>query len=128
MVKRTQDRLTVKQEKFANLVASGVDHSNAYRQTYSCDKMKLNTIHRKAHEESKHPKIQARVDQLRKPSLEKVSYTFEQHMADLKAAAKAATEAGQHSAAVRAIELLGKVSGFYTNQVAVTQHLVVLDD
>ncbi len=120
-------KLTVRQEGFSQLVAAGMNYSKAYRQAYN-SKMKGNVIWAKASELAAKKKIKARVEQLRKPSLEKVSYTFEQHMADLKAAAKAALEAGQHSAAVRAIELLGKVSGFYTNQVAVTQMMVVLDD
>ncbi len=107
-------KLTSKQEQFATLLASGVNQSEAYRQAYNASKMKDNTIWRKAHAEAQHPKILARVAELRKPVIDKAEYTIETHIQDLLAASQAASEAGQYSAAVRAIELMGKVSGFYS--------------
>ena len=122
-------KLTLKQLKFAEHVAAGKTHAESYRLVYNVENMKPESIWRKAHELSVNGKVTAKIDELRQPAMISFRYSVEQHMQELFDAAAAATEAGHHSAAVRAIELLGKVSGYYVDRSQVqVAHLVVLDD
>lgn len=57
--------LTIKQEKFAQLVVELGDNSKAYRGAYDAGRMKPETVHRSAKALMDDPKIAARVDQLR---------------------------------------------------------------
>lgn len=70
-------KYTPNQEKFAQLIASGVGSSDAYRQVYSTKNMKPNTIHRKAHLLTHMDKIRARVVELSAPAIEKLQITNE---------------------------------------------------
>lgn len=56
--------LTHKQEKFANLVASGMTQADAYRHSYKADFMSAKTIHEKASCLMANDKVRARVDMI----------------------------------------------------------------
>lgn len=58
-------RLTVKQERFALLVAQGRPLSAAYRQAYNTASMAAKTVHEAASRLAHHCKITARIDALR---------------------------------------------------------------
>lgn len=57
--------LTIKQEKFAQLVVELGDNSKAYRGAYDAGRMKPESVHRKARELIENVKVAARIDQLR---------------------------------------------------------------
>ena len=57
--------LTIKQEKFAQLVVELGDNSKAYRGAYDASRMKPETVHRSAKELTDNPKVSTRIDELR---------------------------------------------------------------
>ena len=57
------DKLTPKQERFAQLVAGGSSQADAYREAFN-SKGKDSTVHSEASRLSKDPKVSARVDAL----------------------------------------------------------------
>ena len=63
--------LTLKQEKFCQAIASGIEPSDAYRQVYNAAKMKANTVARTAYELTRKPEIVARIKEIAAPAVEK---------------------------------------------------------
>ena len=57
------DKLTPKQERFAQLIAGGNDQSTAYREAFNSNG-KDSTVHSEASRLMKNPKVTARVDQI----------------------------------------------------------------
>ena len=108
--------LTPKQESFAQNVASGKTQADAYRMAYDAGKMKDATIISKASILMADGNIRARVDELRKPIVEKLHITLESHLNDLKILRNAAAKNLQFSAAITAEGLRGKASGFYSEK------------
>lgn len=113
--------LTSQQELFAQTVASGESQSDAYRRAY---KVRANTkqesIHQAASKLMSDLNIISRVDELRKPIIEKVGLTLEAHLARLEHLSKKAEEAENYGPAVTAETNRGKAAGLYTEKVAVT--------
>ena len=58
-------KLTIKQEKFCNLYIELGNASEAYRQSYNCEKMKPESVNNKAYEMLKKVEIGVRLDELR---------------------------------------------------------------
>lgn len=63
MIKKTNE-LTIKQEKFCNCYLECGNASEAYRRVFSCDKMKPESVNRKAKELLDNGKITARIAEL----------------------------------------------------------------
>jgi len=57
------DKLTPKQERFAQLIAGGNDQSTAYREAFNSNG-KDSTVHSEASRLMKNPKVSARVEQI----------------------------------------------------------------
>lgn len=112
-------KLTAKQEKFAQLVAEGFSISEAYRAAYNAENMAADTVHREAHEVAKNHKVATRIDELRKPIIEKVQLTLETHLEDLKALRNMAIKEGKLSAAINAEIARGKAAGVAIDKVEV---------
>lgn len=108
--------LTPKQEKFAQLVASGTNQSEAYRQVYNVTKMNGSTINREAHELAQNHNVATRIKELQKPIIEAHQYTLESYVKRMNEVAEMAFEQGQTAAGVKALENVGKVLGLYTNK------------
>ncbi len=62
--KQDGDKLTARQEKFAQGLSDGLTNSEAYRQAYSTEAMKPSTIHVEACKLAKNPKVSRRVNDL----------------------------------------------------------------
>ena len=110
--------LTRKQEIFACAIADGADRSNAYRVAFDADKMTAPAIWTEASRLGRNPKVALRVDELRAEA-EEVRQTLlvgreEAILAQLE---KEALGAKSDSARIRAIELLGKHLGLFTDRV-----------
>ena len=58
---KTETGLTVKQEAFAQALASGLSNSDAYRQSYDVTRMQDNSIHTEASKLANNPAIAQRV-------------------------------------------------------------------
>ncbi len=75
--------LTPKQEQFCFKYLELGDASSAYRDAYSCEKMKPESIHRNAHELLKDTKISSRIEELRKDHREQHDITVARLTAEL---------------------------------------------
>lgn len=75
--------LTVKQENFCNYYIESGNASNAYRRAYSCEKMKDETVNRKAIELMHNGMIKARVKVLQEEQKEKSDITKERILQEL---------------------------------------------
>lgn len=80
---RIMSKLTVKQENFCNYYIETGNASEAYRRAYSCDRMKNETVNRKAAEMLENGKITARVNQLQKALQERSDITKDKAVKEL---------------------------------------------
>lgn len=69
--------LTPKQAKFIDCVVSGMTYSDAYRAAYNCDRMKPETVNRKAFELIENGKIAARIENARAEAAKKAQWSLD---------------------------------------------------
>lgn len=110
-------KLTQKQEAFCLAYIETGNASDAYRRAYSADKMKPETVNRKAKALIDDGKITARLEDLRRPVVEAARMSLESHLARLDALSRKAENAGQYGAAIAAETNRGRAAGFYTEKV-----------
>ncbi|MBD8389651.1 terminase small subunit [Dysgonomonas sp. BGC7] len=79
------EKLTVKQEKFCDLYVEMGNASEAYRQAYSCDSMKPETINERSSRLLKEYKISTRIKQLQDNLRRKSDITKERILEELSA-------------------------------------------
>ena len=105
--------LTIKQEKFAQLVVELGDNSKAYRGAYDASRMKPETVHRSAKALMDNPKVAARIDELRAEAAKAHRCTVESLLIKLDTAydTALASETPQCSAAVAAVMAQAKLCG-----------------
>lgn len=105
--------LTVKQEKFCQAYVETGNASEAYRSAYSADKMKMESVNRKAKELLDNGKITARVAELQQDHRTKHNITVSDLLRELEEARKAAltAETPQASAAVAATMGKARITG-----------------
>lgn len=112
--------LTSKQEAFSQLVANGQQQTDAYRKAYNADGMGAPTIWAEASRLADHPKVAARIDQLRseKEALRRM-LVLDREEAILAQLQHEALTAKTDSARIRALELLGRHAGMFAERVEV---------
>lgn len=71
------DKLTIKQEKYAQGLFAGLSQREAYKQSYDCANMKDNTIDARASELAKDSKITVRLEELQNEFKERNMVTVE---------------------------------------------------
>lgn len=103
--------LTPKQEKFCLEYLKTGNASEAYRIAYPTQKGKPTTVNRRAKELIDNGKIQARLEELKKPAIKKAQMTLEAHLEDLRILRNQATKAGKLDAAIKAEIARGRHSG-----------------
>lgn len=105
--------LTIKQEAFCQAYIETGNASEAYRKAYATDKMKTESINRKAKELYDNGKIAARVTELRGEIKERHNVTADSLISELEEARQAAltAETPQSSAAVAATMGKAKLTG-----------------
>jgi phage terminase small subunit len=108
--------LTPKQEKFAQGVASGMSQADAYRHAYNAEKMKPETIQKRASELMSKGEISGRVRELQEEGAKIAVYTLAEHLSRLDKLSRGAESEGKYAEAVKAEELRGKAVGFYTER------------
>jgi len=111
--------LTSKEEKFAQLVASGKTQADAYRGAYDAKNMLDATIASKASIVMAKGHVRARVEELRKPIVSKVQMTLETHLEDLLELRRLAVQDGKYAAAVSAEIARGKAAGLIVDKAEV---------
>jgi len=106
-------QLTAKQERFAQLVASGINSSDAYRQAYDPKKSSDVTINKEASALRCSPNIARRIEQLMEPVKQKIvvdrAFIYEK----LLEALDLALDTDQPGAAVSAAEKLAKLEDLF---------------
>ncbi|WHP06773.1 terminase small subunit [Acinetobacter corruptisaponis] len=105
-------RLQPKQEKFCQLYIELGNASEAYRQAYSCGKMKDETINNKAYILRKKGEIRARISELQAEHKERHNLTVDDLIDELEEARQLAKESENASAMVSATMGKAKILGF----------------
>lgn len=105
--------LTVKQEKFCQAYVETGNASEAYRSAYSADKMKHETINKRASELLNNREVTGRVSELQQEHRTKHNITVSDLLRELEEARQAAltAETPQSSAAVAATMGKARITG-----------------
>lgn len=104
--------LTVKQENFCLKYIETGNASEAYRQSYDAEKMKPETVNRKAAELMADGKITARIDALQAEHYERHKLTVDDLLAELEEARQIAKEKENAAAMTSATMGKAKLLGF----------------
>jgi phage terminase small subunit len=95
-------KLTIKQEKFCNLYIELGNASEAYRQSYNCEKMKPESVNIKAFELLNNGKITLRIEELRSELAERHDITKDTLINELEEARQIAKETAKAASMVSA--------------------------
>ena len=108
-------KLTPKQSVFADLIAGGLNQTEAYRRAYNAANMNSNTVKVEAHRLSRHPKIVWCVDRLRKscPSTRRMVSDLTADWVTVKMQDMVDSPYTTASMKLNALELLGKTLGMF---------------
>jgi phage terminase small subunit len=106
-------KLTAKQERFCNEIASGKNQSDAYREAFDVKTMTNKSLNEKASVLANMVKIRSRIAELRKPVVEKTQITLESHLDDLAKLRNLAVKERQIAAAITAEIARGKAAGIH---------------
>ena len=107
--------LTAKQARFADLIAGGLNQTQAYRRAYSAQGMSADTVKVEACRLAKKPKIVWAVDRLRKgcPSTKRVVADLHDEWVKMRLMDLAESPYATSSMKLNALELLGKTLGMF---------------
>lgn len=111
------NKLTVKQEKFAQKYIELGNASEAYRQSYDCEKSSDEVIWQEACILLGHPKVSVRVAELQAEHKEQHKVTVESLVKELEEARALAMKNDQTTASVSATMGKAKIHGFLTEKV-----------
>jgi len=114
--------LTAKQEQFALSIAEGTTQADAYRQAYDASGMKDGTVWSEAARLMRHPHVTARVEELRaEAEMVRRNLVVSREEFILHRLEHEATTAKNDGARVRALEVLGRAAGLFTEKMQVEQ-------
>ena len=118
VVGKEEKPLTGKQEAFAKLLAGGAVLSDANRECYAADSMKDSTVWSEACRLAQNPKVSARIKDIQ-ADMEADRRTIERRREEwvLKRLSEEADQADNASSRIRALELVGKTVGMFTDRV-----------
>lgn len=111
--------LTPKQEHFAKAYIETGNASEAYRKAYHAEKMKPETVHRKAAELMANGKVTARIEALQAEHKERHKMTIDDILAELEEARQVAKAKENAPAMVAAIMGKAKILGFDKQKIEV---------
>jgi hypothetical protein len=121
VVGKEERPLTGKQEAFAKLVAGGAVLSDAYRECYSADSMKDSTVWSEACRLAQNPKVSARIRSIQADNEQSQRMRLlRREEWVLKSLQEEAVSADNASSRIRALELVGKTIGMFTDRVEQT--------
>ena len=104
--------MTPKQERFAQCIADGMTQADAYRAAYGADKMKAETIHKRASELMSDGEVSGRVKELKAKLEEKAIWTREMSVKALVQAYKVAQVQNSSTGMSGAIKELNAMHGY----------------
>ena len=105
--------LTPKQELFCLKYLETGNATSAYKQSYSAEKMKSESVNVEASKLLSNPKIAQRIEELRQPVIRSLQSALSEHLSRLDILSRKAEDAGQLSIAVSAEIARGKAMGLY---------------
>ena len=111
MVGKSMNQLTVKQEKFCKSYIETGNASEAYRQSYDCQKMKGASINRNAVALLDNTKIATRIGELQLTLQKKFEVTVESLSKELDEDRQLARSLGQPGAAISALNVKARIHG-----------------
>jgi hypothetical protein len=121
VVGKEERPLTGKQEAFAKLVAGGSVLSDAYRECYAADAMKDSTVWSEACRLAQNPKVSARIKAIQADNEQSQRMRLlRREEWVLKSLQEEAVSADNASSRIRALELVGKTIGMFTDRVEQT--------
>ena len=109
-------KLTPKQESFCQKFIELGNASEAYRQSYNCERMKTSTINSRAKEVRKDGPITARIDELQADHRERHDWTVDDALTELEEARQVAKQEAAASAMVAATMGKAKVLGLLVDK------------
>jgi len=104
--------LTSKQENFCQNIAAGMTQADAYRSAFDADKMKAETIHKRASELMGNGYVTGRVKELKAKLAEKALWTREMSVQALVGAYKIAKDSGNAAGMTGAVKELNAMHGY----------------
>ena len=107
-------RLTAKQEQFAQLVASGSSNTAAYREAYDSTGSSITV---QASRLASNANVSLRIQEIQGDAAAADTWTRQKLLRLLSMRSEAALDAGQLSASIKALELIGKITGLLTDRV-----------
>lgn len=124
-----QDKLTAKQEAFAQAIADGLGQADAYRFAYDAEQMKDETVYPNASRLINNSKVAARVAELKSQVVEKQLWTREMSVKGLMSAYRIALEAKTSTGMTAAVKELNIMHGYNEpTKVAVNMHFKPITD
>lgn len=108
--------LTPKQEAFCQAIVSGISQADAYRKAYDAKSMKPAVVQNKASLLMKKGEVRVRIENLRRPVIEKLQYGLEQAMAEAAEAFAVSKAKEQGGAMVAAVQLRAKLNGLLVDR------------
>ena len=107
-----QDKLTAKQEAFAQGIADGLGQADAYRMAYDAEQMKDSTVYSNASRLMNDSKVIARVSELKAQVADKQLWTREMSVKGLMTAYRIALEAKTSTGMTGAVKELNIMHGY----------------
>jgi hypothetical protein len=124
-----ENKLTAKQEAFAQGIADGMGQADAYRTAYDAWHMKDETIYPNASRLMSNSKVVARVDELKAMVVEKQLWTREMSVKGLMNAYRIALEAKASTGMTAAVKELNIMHGYNEpTKLAVNMHFKPITD
>ena len=108
--------LTPKQEKFAQCVASGMTYSDSYRESYSAENSKPETINENASRVMSVSKVLARVDAIRSEAVQEIKYGIKECFNEFDDVRERAKKDDNFQVEIKAIENKGKLNKLFVDQ------------
>ena len=108
---RMRNRLTHKQDLYAQNVANGMTGADAYRNAYDARRMSDNSIYVEASRLFANPKIALRIKAVRERIWWERHLTKQALVARIMESSREAREAGQFRASLKGLEIAGKMIG-----------------
>lgn len=108
--------LTAKQEAFCQAIVSGLSQADAYRKAYDAERMKAETVQKRASELMANGVVRGRVESIRAPVVAEVQYDLRTAMGECERALDMAEKLEKPAAMVQAIALRAKLHGLLVDR------------
>jgi len=114
------NKLTIKQERYAQGLFAGLSQREAYKQAYNTDKMTDKTIDEESCRLASDYKVSARIKELTDVVVERAIWSVEEILKDIKAIAL--DPDAKRFEKLKALELGGKHLGMFTEKIEAINH------